>query len=113
MGVLRLSLPVEFGRRVIAPHLGPFLAQHPALELDIDLSDRLDDLLDGRYDLSIRLGDPSPNDELACRRLGRFQRWLVASPAYLAGREPLQHPRSCLTMPACAFAMGRRRAPGA
>ena len=39
-----MCLPVEFGRRVIAPHLGPFLAQHPALELDIDLSDRLDDL---------------------------------------------------------------------
>jgi len=39
VGVLRLCLPVEFGRRVIAPHLGPFLARYPALELDIDLSD--------------------------------------------------------------------------
>ncbi|MDD1962119.1 LysR family transcriptional regulator [Pseudomonas sp. 39004] len=77
VGVLRLCLPVEFGRRVIAPHLGAFLARHPALELDIDLSDRLDDLLDGRYDLSIRLGDPAPNDELVCRPLGLFCLYII------------------------------------
>lgn len=111
--MLRLCLPVEFGRRVIAPHLGPFLARHLSLELDIDLSDRLDDLLDGRYDLSIRLGDPSANDELVCRQLGRFERWLVASPAYLAGRDTLQHPRQLLEHACLRFATGRKRAPGA
>lgn len=111
VGVLRLCLPVEFGRRVIAPHLGPFLARYPALELDIDLSDRLDDLLDGRYDLSIRLGDPSPNDELVCRQLGRFERWLVASPAYLAGREALQHPRQLLEHACLRFRYGQKARP--
>jgi DNA-binding transcriptional LysR family regulator len=108
VGVLRLCLPVEFGRRVIAPHLGPFLARHPSLELDIDMSDRLDDLLDGRYDLSIRLGDPSPNDELVCRQLGRFQRWLVASPDYLAGRDPLQHPEQLLQHACLRFRYGQK-----
>lgn len=111
VGVLRLCLPVEFGRRVIAPHLGPFMAQHPALELDIDLSDRLDDLLDGRYDLSIRLGDPSPNDELVCRQLGRFERWLVASPVYLGGREALQHPRQLLEHACLRFRYGQKGRP--
>lgn len=111
VGVLRLCLPVEFGRRVIAPHLGAFLARHPALELDIDLSDRLDDLLDGRYDLSIRLGDPSPNDELVCRQLGRFERWLVASPAYLAGRDTLQHPRQLLEHACLRFRYGQKARP--
>jgi hypothetical protein len=33
-------------------------------------------------DLTIRLGEPAPSDELVCRRLGQFERWLVASPAY-------------------------------
>ena len=108
VGVLRLCLPVEFGRRVIAPHLGPFLARHPSLELDIDMSDRLDDLLDGRYDLSIRLGDPSPNDELVCRQLGRFQRWLVASPEYLASRDPLLHPEQLLQQACLRFRYGQK-----
>ncbi|BDM22573.1 LysR family transcriptional regulator [Pseudomonas sp. NPDC089428] len=108
VGVLRLCLPVEFGRRVIAPHLGPFLARYPSLELDIDMSDRLDDLLDGRYDLSIRLGDPSPNDELVCRQLGRFQRWLVASPDYLAKRDALLHPEQLLQQACLRFRYGQK-----
>ena len=111
VGVLRLCLPVEFGRRVIAPHLGAFLARHPALELDIDLSDRLDDLLDGRYDLSIRLGDPAPNDELVCRPLGRFERWLVASPAYLSGRETLAHPQQLMEHACLRFRYGQKARP--
>ncbi|RAS21954.1 MULTISPECIES: LysR family transcriptional regulator [unclassified Pseudomonas] len=108
VGVLRLCLPVEFGRRVIAPHLGTFLARHPSLELDIDMSDRLDDLLDGRYDLSIRLGDPQPNDELVCRQLGRFQRWLVASPDYLARRGGLLHPEQLLQHACLRFRYGQK-----
>ncbi|MGJ7548004.1 LysR family transcriptional regulator [Pseudomonas alloputida] len=108
VGVLRLCLPVEFGRRVIAPHLGPFLVRHPSLELDIDMSDRLDDLLDGRYDLSIRLGDPSPHDELVCRPLGRFQRWLVASPDYLARRDALRHPEQLLQHACLRFRYGQK-----
>ncbi|UDU83554.1 LysR family transcriptional regulator [Pseudomonas sp. HN2-3] len=111
VGVLRLCLPVEFGRRVIAPHLGAFLARHPALELDIDLSDRLDDLLDGRYDLSIRLGDPAPNDELVCRPLGRFERWLVACPAYLRGRETLAHPQQLMEHACLRFRYGQKARP--
>lgn len=108
VGVLRLCLPVEFGRRVIAPHLGAFLARHPSLELDIDMSDRLDDLLDGRYDLSIRLGDPQPNDELVCRQIGRFQRWLVASPDYLARRDTLLHPEQLLQHACLRFRYGQK-----
>ncbi|MFJ4156727.1 LysR family transcriptional regulator [Pseudomonas sp. NPDC089752] len=111
VGVLRLCLPVEFGRRVIAPHLGMFLARHPAMELDIDMSDRLDDLLDGRYDLSIRLGDPSPSDELVCRPLGRFERWLVASPEYLARHEALQHPAQLLDHACLRFRYGQKALP--
>lgn len=111
VGVLRLCLPVEFGRRVIAPHLGAFLARHPGLELDIDLSDRFDDLLDGRYDLTIRLGEPAPSDELVCRRLGQFQRWLVASPAYLAARAPLQQPQQLADCACLRFRYGQAARP--
>jgi DNA-binding transcriptional LysR family regulator len=111
VGVLRLCLPVEFGRRVIAPHLGAFLARHPGLELDIDLSDRFDDLFEGRYDLTIRLGEPAPSDELVCRPLGRFQRWLVASPAYLAARQPLLQPQQLAECACLRFRYGQAARP--
>ncbi|MEX5586307.1 MULTISPECIES: LysR family transcriptional regulator [Pseudomonas] len=111
VGVLRLCLPVEFGRRVIAPHLGRFLAAHPGLELDIDMSDRFDDLLDGRYDVSIRLGEPAPSDELVCKRLGCFERWLVASPAYLCASAPLVHPQQLLEQACLRFRYGQSGRP--
>lgn len=82
-GKLRVSVPVEFGRRVIAPHLGRFLADHPALEVSLHLSDDRVDLFKDRIDLSVRLGSTVSSDEVVCSAIGRFERWLVASPEYL------------------------------
>jgi DNA-binding transcriptional LysR family regulator len=93
VGQLRVCVPVEFGRRLIAPHLGRFLSRYPKLELDITLSDDLDDLLGGRYDVAIRLGAAAPDDELVCRQVGQFSRWVVASPEYLAAHGPLSEPQ--------------------
>lgn len=91
VGQLRICVPVEFGRRRIAPHLGRFLARHPRLELDITLSDDLDDLLSGRYDVAIRLGAAAPTEELVCRKIAGFSRWVVASPEYLTAQgQPLE-----------------------
>jgi DNA-binding transcriptional LysR family regulator len=83
-GQLRVSLPVEFGRRCIVPYLGRLMQNHPQLELDITLTDSIVDLVSERIDLSIRLGSAAPMDGVVSRHLGNFQRFVVASPAYLA-----------------------------
>ncbi|UDU81208.1 LysR family transcriptional regulator [Pseudomonas sp. HN2-3] len=82
-GKLRISVPVEFGRRLISPHLGRFLAAHPALEVSLNLSDERVDLYKDRIDLSVRLGSTVSSEEVICSTIGHFQRWLVASPSYL------------------------------
>ncbi|MFP6851227.1 MAG: LysR family transcriptional regulator [Pseudomonas sp.] len=84
VGLLRVSVPVEFGRRIIAPHLGRLLALHPGLEINLTLSDEISELLSERIDVSIRLGSTVRNDDIVSRGIGQFQRWLVASPDYLA-----------------------------
>ncbi|MFJ3681429.1 LysR family transcriptional regulator [Pseudomonas sp. NPDC090208] len=85
-GRLRISVPVEFGRRVIAPHIGRFLDSYPQLDVSLSLSDEIVDLLKERIDLSVRLGSSVASDDIICRPVGRFERWIVASPEYL-----LQH----------------------
>ncbi len=91
VGVLRVSVPVEFGRRVIAPHLGRLLSRYPGLEIDMTLSDEIADLLSQRIDVSVRLGAALLSDDIVSRTIGQFQRWLVASPDYLAAHSmPLQ-----------------------
>lgn len=82
-GPLRISVPTAFGRRVISPQLGVLMARYPRLELDITLTDSIVDLFSERVDLAIRLGTAAPMDGVVCRKVSRFRRWIVASPAYL------------------------------
>lgn len=82
-GRLRISVPVEFGRRVIAPHMGRFLAKYPALEVSLNLSDEIIDLSKERVDLSVRLGTAVSSEDIVCKPVGQFERWIVASPGYL------------------------------
>lgn len=105
-GHLRISVPVELGRRCIAPHLGTLLARYPKLELDITLSDDIVDLIGERVDLSIRLGSAAPMDGVISRSIGHFKRWVVASPAYLATHGIPQTPMALLDHQCLRFNYG-------
>lgn len=91
-GRLRVSVPVEFGRRVIAPQLGRLLAQYPGLEISLSLSDQITDLPKQQIDLSVRLGSSLTSDDIISRPIGQFERWLVASPDYLQRAGTPAHP---------------------
>lgn len=82
-GQLRISVPVAFGRRLIAPHIATLLERYPKLVLEMTLSDDIVDLLGERIDLSIRLGSAAPMDAIISRPVGAFRRRVVASAAYL------------------------------
>jgi len=55
-GPLRIAAPVTFGRRHLGPALYPFLADHPGIELTLDLDDRRVDAASEGYDAIIRHG---------------------------------------------------------
>jgi DNA-binding transcriptional LysR family regulator len=95
-GRLRVSVPVEFGRKVIAPHLGEFLAQYPELELSLNLSDDVIDLSKERIDVSVRLGTAVSSDDIVCKPVGKFERWIVGSPGYLVQTCLPAHPQDLL-----------------
>lgn len=85
-GQLRISVPVAFGQRLIAPHIGALLARYPLLVLDMTLSDDIVDLLGERIDLSIRMGSPAAMETVVSRCIGSFRRRVVASAEYLKAR---------------------------
>lgn len=105
-GRLRVNVPVEFGRRVIAPHLGRLLARHPELEISLTLSDQMTDLLTERVDLCVRLGSVLASDDVISKPIGRFERWLVASPGYLQRAGIPLHPLDLLEYECLAFDYG-------
>jgi len=83
-GRLRVSLPT-IGYRFLLPALPAFRRLYPEVELDIDFSDRLVDVIDEGFDIVIRSGD-LPDAKLMSRRIGSFRFLLCAAPAYLERR---------------------------
>ncbi|MCC8396861.1 LysR family transcriptional regulator [Paraburkholderia sp. MMS20-SJTR3] len=84
-GPLKLTAPVAFGRRYLAPLVAPFLELYPAVQLDLRLTDNHNDMVMGGFDLDIHEGE-NYLDNLIVQPLSRNDSILCASPAYLARR---------------------------
>lgn len=82
-GRLRLSAPLSFGTRHVAPALAEMMSRHPKLELDVSYSDRAVDLLGERFDAAVRIG-ALRDSSLVARRIAPVRTVLAASPDYLA-----------------------------
>lgn len=82
-GLLRMNVPLSFGTRFIAPLLPEFSRRHPAVKVELGLTDSQVDLIDGSWDMAVRIGrlNDSP---LQARRLADCQMRVCASPGYLA-----------------------------
>src|SRR6266542_3250344 len=81
-GLLRITAPVQFGRRHIAPVVARFLDEHDGVEVELLLNDRNIDLIDGGLGVALRIG-PLADSALSARLVGHVRRLWVASPAYL------------------------------
>ncbi|HEV2677751.1 MAG TPA: LysR family transcriptional regulator [Aliidongia sp.] len=84
-GLLRINLPIAFGRMHVAPLLPAFLDRYPDLRLDVSLSDAMVDLVHQQVDVALRIADLA-DSSLIARRLASNRRLLCASPAYLVRR---------------------------
>jgi DNA-binding transcriptional LysR family regulator len=81
----RLRVGLSYAAGLPMPALAGFMERYPEIELDLDFSDRLTDVIDEGLDVVIRGGEPS-DSRLVSRRLGVFRICLVAAPSYLARR---------------------------
>lgn len=84
-GRLRLNVPLSFGVREIAPALADFARHHPAVVVDLGLSDRYVDLVEEGWDLAVRIGRLA-DSSLVARRLAPCHLRVCAAPAYLEAR---------------------------
>lgn len=83
-GRLRVSMPADFANLLLADSLAAFVALHPAITLELDLSPRRVDLLAEGFDLAVRAGQLPDDGLLAARQLKVLSNGLYASPHYLA-----------------------------
>lgn len=91
VGSLRVSAPVLYGRRYLAPVVAEFLCAHPKTRVELLLADRRVDLIEEGFDVAIRIGTMD-DSSLTARKLGEGHVYCVASPGFLAehGRPTLR-----------------------
>lgn len=82
-GLLRVDVPVAFGRYLLLPALPEFTRRYPAIDLDIRLNDRIIDLVAERVDVAVRVGGLQQAG-LVARRVAQINAVTCASPTYLA-----------------------------
>ncbi|QIZ75736.1 LysR substrate-binding domain-containing protein [Ferrimonas lipolytica] len=81
-GKLKLTAPVTYGERAIAPAINRFCLQYPELEVELQLSNRKLDLVDENFDLAIRLGQLADSSMMA-KKLHSRRQYVCAAPTYL------------------------------
>lgn len=91
-GHIRITLPLSFGIRQLMPMFGGFMAANPEISIELDFNDRRINLIEGGFDLAIRIADRLDPGDVA-RKIGGSQEVVIASPDYLFRHGRPKHPR--------------------
>ena len=91
-GLLRVTAPVSFGTRQLAPAIADYLASYPDVSIDLSLDDPYVDLVARHFDLAIRLG-ALVDSSLIARKLCTLAMVVCASPGYLEKYGTPREPR--------------------
>ena len=84
-GLLRVSAPQAFGRAHVAPVCRDLVSAHPKISIDLELTDRMVDLIEEGIDVVVRIGPPK-DSRLVLRKLIDDFRIVVGAPQYLERR---------------------------
>ncbi len=96
MGRVKLSVPSEAATFLIGPVMATFLERYPDVEIEISVSNRMIDVIEGGFDAGIRYGGTVPED-MVVQRLSRDIRWLVVgAPSYFERHGVPTHPNDLL-----------------
>jgi DNA-binding transcriptional LysR family regulator len=81
-GTLRVAMPIEFGTAWLGKAASDFAIRYPEMQIEINVSGRVVDLIDESVDIAITYGQPKAS-QLTQRRLASVSSGIYASPAYL------------------------------
>lgn len=95
-GKIRINAPMSFGLRHLPPVIDSFLEAYPDIEVDLQLSDHVVDLVEQGVDIALRIRDQLPDSTMTARMLCDTHRVVCASPEYLAANGCPTHPNDLL-----------------
>lgn len=86
-GTLRINAPMTFGTMHLSAAIAAFMVKYPEVQVQLTLSDRFIDLLEEGFDLTLRIAQLKPDEQLITHEIMPIRRVLCASPAYLAAHD--------------------------
>lgn len=101
-GLLRISATTGIAQQFLAPLASAFMAEHPKVRIEFILTEARLNLVEDGVDFAVRMGELE-DSELLARRIRLAKRVLVASPALLAGRPPIESVSDLRDVPAIVF----------
>lgn len=94
-GHIRITLPFSFGIRQLMPMFGDFMNANPEISIELEFSDRRTNLIEGGFDLAIRIADRLDPGDVA-RKIGSSQGVVAAAPEYLKQHGRPKHPKDLI-----------------
>ena len=95
-GLVKLTAPLSFGTRWVAPMLPEFFRRYPDIAVDLHLTDAQTDLIGEGFDAALRIA-VLEDSSLVARLIAPVRRFVVASPPYIARYGRPQHPHDLVT----------------
>ncbi|CAN7337810.1 LysR family transcriptional regulator [Trinickia sp. LjRoot230] len=101
-GLLRVSAPMSFGTTHLSPLVADFMRGNSEVRVDIELSDRVVDLIGDGFDMALRIGTLS-DSTLIAQKLAEIRMVTCCSPAYRAARRPPATPEDLIRHPCLLY----------
>jgi len=106
-GHLRITLPFSFGIRQLMPMFGDFMVANPEITIELEFSDRRTNLIEGGFDLAIRITDRLEPGDVA-RKIGSSRSVVVAAPAYIKRHGRPRHPKDLIRHECFGYVLATR-----
>lgn len=106
-GHLRITLPFSFGIRQLMPMFGDFMTANPEISIELEFSDRRTNLIEGGFDLAIRITDRLEPGDVA-RKIGSSRSVVVAAPGYIKRHGRPRHPKDLIQHECFGYVLATR-----
>lgn len=107
-GLIRVTAPVELGRRHVSPLINTFMSSHKGVNIDLMLSDGMVDLIEEGLDLGIRIGH-LPDSSTISETVGYTRPVVCVSPSFLDGNPEINQPSDLKSVDCTVFIPHNRR----
>lgn len=91
-GSIRLLAPTPMGPHFLGDLVASFLVRHPEVRAEVELTDRLPEIIDERFDVIFQLDTTAADLSMITRRLGSLEQILCAAPSFLAAQGTPRRP---------------------